>query len=192
MPELVFSAARHEYRLDGRVLPSVTQILAPLEDFGSVPAEVLARAAEFGTHVHQAINLMLRCVLDWNSLDLALVPYVAGAQRFVEESGLHVIASEMRVYHKGLHFAGTLDLLADWKGSRCLFDWKTGAIPRSTGPQLAGYALALATAAPPVKRRYCVQLIPNDYRVTALTDPADRGIFQSCLNVYHWKTKHAA
>jgi hypothetical protein len=194
MPELVFNAARHEYRLGAQVLPSVTQVLAILEDFSAVPAEVLTRAAEFGSHVHQAVDLMLRGVLDWDSLDAALVPYVIGARRFLDESGAHAVASEMRVYHKALKYAGTLDLLADWKGQRSLFDFKTGSqVPRTVGPQTVAYALALdSMGALPVKRRYCVQLMPNDYRVTPLTDPADRSIFQSCLNLYHWRNKHAA
>lgn len=191
MAELAYDEARHEYRVGGRIVPSVTQVLGILNDFRGVPTEVLERSAEFGRHVHLAVDLMLRGVLDWDSLDAALLPYVNGARRFVEESGLAVIASEMRVYHKALRFAGTLDLLAEWKGLRSVFDFKTGQIPRTVGPQTSAYALAHDhMESLPVKRRYCVQLLPHDYRVHPLTDPADRSIFQSCLNI--WRFRNAA
>jgi hypothetical protein len=191
---LRFDAEQHRYFLKDVEIPSVTTVLAPLNDFSRVPPDVLERAATFGSHVHQAVDFMLRGVLDWDALDVALVPYVIGARRFIDESGLVVIASEMRVYHKTLRFAGTLDLLAEWKGQRSLIDFKTGSqVPRTVGPQTAAYALAHDTRESlPVKRRYCVQLMPNDYRVTPLTDPADRSIFQSALNLYHWREKHAA
>lgn len=191
MAEIAFDEARHEYRVGGRVIPSVTQVLSILQDFGAVPADVLDRAAEFGSHVHQAVDLMLRGVLDWDALDAALLPYVRAADRFVAETGLVVLASEMRVYHKAYGFAGTLDLLAEWKGQRSLFDFKSGQVPRTVGAQTAGYALAHdAMESLPVRRRYCVQLMPDDYRIHPLTDPADRSTFLSALNC--WRFRNAA
>ena len=189
---VTFEPARHEYRIDGRLVPSVTQVLEPLNDFGAVPAEVLDRAAEFGTHVHQAIALMLRNDLDWSSLDGDLEPYVRQAEKFIVESRLQVLAAERVVANARLGYAGTLDLLAYWKRNHCVIDWKTGALPRTVGPQTAAYQAAVGKLDPNPRKRYCVQLTRERYVVHALDDPADLSVFTSALNLYHWRRKHAA
>ena len=100
--KLDFNAEAHEYRLDGQLVPSVTQVLAVLEDFEGVPWHLLEAARKFGQHVHEACALMVRGELDWASLDPALVPYVEAAQRFIDESGFVVRACELQVAHPSL------------------------------------------------------------------------------------------
>lgn len=192
MPELTFNEARHEYRVGGRVVPSVTQVLGILTDFGAVPAEVLARAAEFGTHVHQACALWNRGTLDEDALDPALAPYLAQWQRFVVESGAEIRDSELPVYHRGLNYAGTLDVLAEWRNGLCIIDIKTGAVPRTVGAQTEAYRRAYESQECGVmpRRRYCVQLTADAYKVHALTDPSDWALFTSCLNV--WRFRNAS
>lgn len=181
-----FDAARHEYRVAGRVVPSVTQVLGILSDFGAVPAEVLARAAEFGTHVHQACAMSNAGNLDEAALDPALAPYLAQWKRFVVESGAEIRDSELVVFNAGLKYAGTLDVLAHWKGQLCIIDIKTGEVPRTVGAQTEAYRRAYMAqecgVAP--RRRYCIQLTADAYKVHALNDPADWSLFTSCLNVW--------
>lgn len=189
MAELEFNEARHEYRLDGRSLPSVTKVLGILQDFGGVPAEVLARAAEFGRHVHQAVDLYNKRTLDEGSLDPALVPYLDAWRTFLADTGAVVVESEKRVWHRTLHYAGTLDVLADWRGRRCLIDIKTGALPRTVGAQTAAYWAALDSIggrAASNRPRYCVQLSPNRYQIHHLKDPSDWSLFQSALNCWRF------
>lgn len=193
MADIVFNEARHEYRVGGHIVPSVTQILSILQDFGSVPADVLARAAEFGTHVHQAIDLHNKGVLDEGALDPALAPYLAAWRSFLRDSGAEVLASEVRVYHPGHHYAGTLDTLVRLSGKVALLDIKTGQLPRSVGPQLIAYVEAYHACEDnehTIRRRLCLQLIADTYRVHPFTNPADWSIFQSCLNV--WRFRNAA
>lgn len=190
---LEFDAAAHQYRIDGRRVPSVTEVLEPLQDFGGASPDVLRAAADFGTHVHEACALLVRGELDWDALDVALVPYVIGAQRFLDESGFVVIAAELRVGHAELRYAGTLDLLGEWRGQRALVDWKSGAVPRTVGPQTSGYAMAYhAHHGEQVRRRYCVELKPHGYAVHSLSDSGDRSIFLSALNCHHWRHRDAA
>lgn len=192
--KLEFEPIFHEYRIDGRIAPSVSQVLAPLEDFESVPRETLESARIFGQHVHEACALLVRDELDWASLDPALVPYLMGARRFLEESGITIIASETRVVCPKLRVAGTLDILGHWRNTECVIDWKaTAAIPRSVGPQTSAYEqLYRSMRGGAKRRRYCVQLRDNDYRVVPLTDPADWNIFLSCLNLWRYKNASAA
>jgi hypothetical protein len=188
---LTFDAEAHRYTLNGKRVPSVTQVLSVLEDWDKVPWDVLEAARVFGSHVHDAVDLMIRGILDWDALDAALLPYVQGAQRFIADSGIRIVRSELRVAHPTLGFAGTMDVLADWTGNLSVIDWKSGVLPRAVGPQTAAYAEAYAAMhGEKVKRRHCVQLNPEfqrGYKVHPLTRTTDWHIFQSCLNVHRFK-----
>jgi hypothetical protein len=62
---------------------------------------------------------------------------------FLDKHDVHPIAAELPVYHEGLRYAGTLDLIADlqvmgeWQ--RWLLDLKTGYVGREAALQLAAY-----------------------------------------------------
>lgn len=189
--QLTFEPEGHTYRLAGLEVPGVTQVLELLEDWEKVPRHLLEAARLFGQHVHEACALLVRGKLDWASLDPALVPYLEGAQRFLRESGVKVIASELRIAHKTLRYAGTLDILGEIRGQTGLFDFKSGIVPRTVGPQTAAYVGAHQdTYGIRVNRRYCVQLspeLPNGYKVHALNEPADWHTFLSALNIHRWK-----
>lgn len=192
MTEIAFSEARHEYRVNGRVVPSVTQVLSLLQDFGAVPAEVLARAAEFGSHVHQAVHLWNERQLDEGALDPALAPYLADWKAFLADTGAEVNQSELRLAHPILGYAGTLDSIVGMKGKNVLVDVKTGVVPRTVGPQTAAYAelVQVRHKSFRVQRRLCVQLTGEGYRLHPCNDPADLAVFVSALNC--WRFRNAA
>lgn len=194
MPEAAancsFDAARHEYRINGRVVPSVTQCLRYIDSFHGVPADVLEAAREFGSHVHAACDLDNRGELDEDSLDPRLADYLAGWRKFLRESKGRVVHSEQIVFHERLMYAGTLDAVVNINGRDTLVDIKSGAIPRSVGPQTAAYAEALRhTTSQKISARLCVQLLANDYKTQALNDPADWSVFVSCLNLTKWESR---
>ncbi len=183
-PLIELDEATHTYRVDGVVWPSVTQVLGLLDRFEGVPPAVLEAAREFGSHVHMACDLDNRGVLDEATLDPALRPYLDGWRKFRRESGITILASEHRIVDERLGYVGTCDVVGELNGQRAVIDIKSGAVPRTVGAQTAAYAHALG-----VRRRYCVQLLPNDYRATALKDPADWSVFVSCLNILNWRTR---
>lgn len=192
MPSKVeFDPGSHTYCLSGKRVPSVTQVLELAEDFSAVPPQLLEAARDFGQHVHAAVDLLLRNDLNWSALDPALEPYLLGAQRFLDESGVTPLYSEEPVAHTVLRYAGTPDLVGLFRNAVSVFDFKSGAVPSTVGAQTAAYGEACrlyhGIAAP---KRYCVQLLPNDYRVHALRDRSDWSLFVSCLNV--WRFKYAA
>lgn len=186
---LSFDSSEHRYFFGGREIPSVTTILSFLDDWERVPRDVLAAAAQFGTHAHEAAALLVRDQLDWDSLDPDLAPPIRGLQKFLDESGAVVVQSEWRVYHPDLRYAGTLDAILHWRNGMALADWKTGSTPpKSVGPQTAAYCAAFeANTGQKIKRRYCIQLLDGDYRVTKLDDPSDWSTFVSCRNIYRAK-----
>lgn len=183
---LDFDQPSHTYRLNGAVVPSVTQVLAPLNDYSMVPPDILEAARIFGTHVHEACDLYNRDELDWSSLDPSLVPYVEAWKQFLDDSGAVVIASECRVFHDLLGYAGSPDVVLAW-GSRVVIpDIKaTAVVPATVGPQTSAYAKAyqrMHGGREPA--RYCIHLQAGQYRSHVRNDPADWPTFVTALN---WK-----
>ena len=185
-PELTFDAGTHVYRHGGRVVPSVTQVLDILNDFSDVHPDRLEAARLRGSHVHAMIDLDNRGELDEASVDEAYRPYLTQWRLFLRGSAFVVTASELRVFHKVLRYAGTCDTLIG-HGSSWVLDIKTGAMPRSVGAQLAAYQQALD---PRPRRRLCLELGPNSYRLHECKSLADFSLFQSCLNI--WRFKNAS
>lgn len=195
---LEFERETHSYRINGQRVPSVTEVLEPLNDWGGAPRETIQMAAAFGRHVHEACHLFNRGELDYGKLDPALRPYVDSWAAFLEVSGAVVIASELQVGHPLYGYAGTLDLIAELKAhsGRALIDIKsTATVPRVVGPQTAAYREAYTGGkrrlAP---KRYCAHLQKDGSpaKLHALSDPADFSIFLSALNLWKWRQKHAA
>lgn len=190
--QLAFEAATHTYRLEGRPVPSVTQIIEEqLDDWSMVPPEVRANAMKRGQLVHEAVALLVRDDLDWASLDESIEPFVAGARNFLLDTGVVPLTSETAVANT-LGYAGTPDLVAIWRDATGLFDFKSGSVPRSAGPQTAAYVAAYkSTHGVQIKKRYAVQLnpsLPRGYKVCALTNPADWSVFLSAFNC--WSFRH--
>jgi hypothetical protein len=194
MNDLQFDSVTHTYRLRGAVLPSVTEVLRPLETFAQVPPAALEYARGRGATVHEAMALLARDDLDWSSVEDDFAPYVRAGERFLIDSGVTVIGSELRVFSERLRCAGTLDLVVQWRKRESLLDFKaTAQVPATVGPQTAGYEFLYRDLYGAKKRldRYCVHLQAGSYRVIPLEDSRDESIFLSALNLYHWSQQHA-
>lgn len=190
MSNLTFNEELHEYHWNGKKVPGVTTILAPMSSWDMVPEDIMRRAQEFGTHVHTAIDLMLKDDLDYDSLDPALKPYVDAAAKFIDERNAEIEASEIKLFSDKRKFAGTADAVLRIPAKnyqRLLVDWKTGmAKPITVGPQTSAYADMYKEMFGKTPQRGCVNLLPNGtYKYTALTDTKDKAMFQSCLNIYN-------
>jgi hypothetical protein len=135
---LTFYDALHEYRIDGRIVPSVTEIIeAVLQPDYSYADEW---HKERGGAVHKAAELIglgkhLAPVCD------AIAGYVEAVRKwYAEHPEVVVLGVEMRVHTRS--YAGTLDLLASDAKGPFVLDWKCG--PHiTTCWQLGGYANAI-------------------------------------------------
>lgn len=184
---LEFDPIAHRYTLDGRELPSVTKILRGLDDFSNVPARVLEKARDRGSRVHAACNLDVLGILDENTVDDEVAPYLAQFRSFLQESGFQPTLTECRVYDDKLWYAGTLDLFGDLPG--CIdvqIDIKSGAIPRSVGPQTAAYANGLyVRAGLMTRKRYALKLEGSKYSLIQLDNDGDFGVFCKALQRFN-------
>lgn len=196
---LEFEPGPHVYRLDGKVVPSVTAILAPLVDYSRVPIGILEQARQRGEAVHAACDRYNRGELDEDGIAALPDPVRVrfdSYRKFLGDTGAEPIASELRVASRRLQYAGTLDVLVLWKKRgrhlRALCDLKaTWEIPDAVGPQTFGYGLAYTECTGlPIEARFCVQLDPRHYGYRPLTDPSDDVTFRSCLNIHRWKARH--
>lgn len=86
-PTLTFEEDTHTYRLDGMVVPSVTQILKELGfvDFSGIDPEVLRKKAELGTYVHKCCELLFQQDLDIENVDPEALGYVRAFEKFLIE-----------------------------------------------------------------------------------------------------------
>ena len=135
MPDFNFDKESHTYFLDGRVIPSVTQILAKS---GILDNRFFkAGAAERGTSVHE------QCERIANGLEIeAENGYTSAFRSFLNDSKIEPVEIETQYYSK-LGFAGTLDLIAVFRGELVLIDIKTGIYQEWWQLQLAGYSLLI-------------------------------------------------
>ena len=157
MTGLVYNDRYHTYHLDGERLPSVTQILGVIRkpglekwrgDLGNAEADRVGReAADFGTRVHSACELIANGVLHdggppHGADELACVEaYASWFNANVRE----VLACETRLASATHRYAGTVDLVAVlMTGETAVIDLKTSSMVDSGfGLQLEAYRRAL-------------------------------------------------
>lgn len=188
---LTFDAGPHIYRLDGREIPSVTTIMKPLSDakYGSIPSNVLEKAADRGTAVHQAIEDYIK--YGFADIDSEYHGYLNAFEKWNEEYHPSFITSEMFVYHPLMQYAGTLDILAEITGQTYLIDTKTTSeiIEKSCRIQLEAYNQALSAHGIHIDGKAILNLRNDgsfEFRIFNLKDAEAWRIFGSLKNVYDY------
>lgn len=106
-----FEPVDHVYTLNGRTLPSVTQVMRFMSNelYEGIPPDVLAQAADRGTRAHEQIANIVR--YDYTETDEDTQCYVDAYYRFMEQYKPEWLMSEWRTYHTKLMYAGTIDLI---------------------------------------------------------------------------------
>ncbi len=124
--ELEFEPEAHVYKYDGRVIPSVTQILSAL---GAIPDYSTSSEwrRDAGTAVHMACAL-LPDRLDWSSVDWRIMPYVMSYNRWLDT--VEVVEQEKRGYNKQMRYAGTLDVRVWGSQTGTLYLQADGTMPK--------------------------------------------------------------
>jgi hypothetical protein len=187
---LQFDPVEHSYSVDGREIPSVTQILksAGMVDF-TFTTEF---ARERGSMAHRAIHYAMENDLDDATVHPMLVGYVSAARAFVADLKLDIVAVERRVYSPSAGYAGTLDLLARLGGKLGIFDHKTGPPPPATALQLAAYADAyFEETGERISHRYAAHLHQDGrYTLTRYADRHDTQKFRAALTVAAWRKEN--
>lgn len=142
--ELTFEEEKHIYRLDGKYVPAVSTVMKPLSQalYKDVDEAILNKAAERGTAVHNAIENYVLYGLKDIAEDYA--GYFRAFKNWWKEMQPEALATECKVYHRVLRYAGTADMPVLIDGKKILVDFKTsaGINKMLTGVQLEAYAKA--------------------------------------------------
>jgi hypothetical protein len=194
--EISFDEERHEYRIDGYLVPSVTTIIRPLQSMGGSDA-AREYKRQIGKALDTAITLWERQDLDMDSVDLAVLPFFRAWIAFKQDTGFRVLLNQPIVYSRKLRFAGTPDLLGtrvfDSESPDELLDTKcVWAMDPATAIQTAGYSIAAAESLGiKVKKRAGVQLLRDGtYKLYSYNEQNDEYVFRSLLNIHAWKELH--
>jgi hypothetical protein len=192
---VTFKESTHTYAIDGIEVVSVTQALeeAGLVDFSVVNREVLKRAQSFGEAVHQACHLDDLGILDIDTVDKPVKPFLDAYRKFRKEMKFIIQASEEVVASEKYMYAGTLDKRGVLNGKMAIVDLKTGQMYKTTALQTAGYQEAYnegKSRKEQIKTRWAVQLKKDgSYALDEYTDSTDRTVFLACVAVANWKRR---
>lgn len=190
-PVLTFEEEPHIYRVDGRAIASVTQVLKAV--YGDL---LWPWANDFamdrGRLVHQALHFWILGDLDVKKLSDYIAGYVAAGIRFLQESGFELAevdgkpATETRMYSEIYDFAGTSDLFGTLNRRKVCIDYKTGEPGWACGPQTMAYTLMWQeNFGEMVRDRYGLQLYDDGtYKLIAYKDARnDQADFLAALRV---------
>lgn len=140
-------------------------------------------AAPRGTAVHKAAALLAKGTLNWNSVDPAIFGRVEAIEKFLRLSKVKVIATEMRVASKRYRYAGTLDMLCEYKDTLAVVDYKPD-IMGAVQYQLASYVAAYVEMHPgtAIPYRICIRArTDGTYRTELFSVQTQRRHFQVFL-----------
>lgn len=193
---LTFDPGPHEYRWNGRLLTSVSRLLAPIAgDLSKIPVQTLERKRSIGHALHLCVHLHHDTGVDPESVDDAVRPYF---DAYLEADAVHAFKwtqQERPIGDPLFGYAGTPDAVGTSQHVEGEFvaDWKTTAVlPPHVGVQLAGYRKLLKR---PDLKRYVLWLTPNTrakYQFIECKDTDDDAAFMACLALHNWRMKRAA
>ena len=195
---LTFDEPTHTYRWDGKIVPSVTQVLSAWSTIAKLPQEILAPAAERGQIVHTLTQHDDEGDLDedW-AVEHGYMGYVVAWRLFRSKYLFMPISREQRIYHHELGYAGTYDAVGEAEMQvgrkirkvRALFDIKSGSSDPVHTMQTIAYARATIDNS---LVRGCVYLRANgDFAFEQHpNDQEDWADWLACLRHYHWRQRN--
>lgn len=125
----------------------VSAILSQWDRFGHIDQEIVARKADIGTEVHDAIKADYEGI--YRPLSEKAEPYFESFLSWQKESKVVFSDVEQRLYDDALKITGAMDAIAVFPGSseRVLIDFKTSANEdKKFWPLQAGFYSMLARA----------------------------------------------
>lgn len=153
---LTFDELHHEYKIGGRVVPSVTQIL---QRAGAIDTTWFTpQAAERGKRIHDAIAAYNEDPSIAPLVSAEVEPYLYAYRTFLGVSGARVVEHERMVYCASLDYAGTPDIYAEIGGLYVIIDLKTGPVQSWCAMQTAAYAYSYREAGRQTHKRYGLHL----------------------------------
>ncbi len=187
---ITLDEATHTYRVDGRVVRSVTQVLA---DAGMVDTRFFTEEGrDRGHKVHMITEMYDEGSLIEHKVPDDLKGYLRAWQKFLHDTKAVVVETEKMVYCPTLNYAGQFDKILEWNGRDWIADIKGHTSVASERVQTAAYANCKANPLP--LDRVAIHLLPNGkYRkeTHGIEDfERDFDTFRAALVISRWRREH--
>ena len=119
-----FDKDRHAYTVDGVPVPSVTQVISMLYPrmYESVPAEILAQAADYGNRIHEWVE---HYALTGERIAQTQLMYLSTKQAEEILADHHISIATCEKMVDGAGYCGTYDMAGIVDGHTALIDIKT-------------------------------------------------------------------
>lgn len=183
---LEFNSETHTYTFNGRVVPSVTQVL---KSAGLIDTTFYKNdAAERGTYIHAVLEAIDKNPMKTVEYTPEVNGYVEAWEKFKAQTSLKFKAIEDKVFSKKFYCAGTIDRICELEGRLTIIDIKTGIPQQWHSIQTAGYELLTDS----FRRihRSCVYLNNNgSYKLDYHGWDSDEDTFLHALAICQWKIK---
>ena len=179
MEKLTFIKSEHKYKINGKYLPSVTQVIG---DVLKGEREVEQTEAMYkGQVIHKTLELLDNDEL--GEYDQRLQGYIDSWIKFKQETKAVIISNEFKTYSE-FGFAGTIDRVLTIGNDRYVIDIKTGKSYKEYPLQTMAYKIMLNDES---IKRACVYINETGYEIEEHTNEQDKDIFLSLLMVWRWK-----
>ena len=182
--QVEFSHEGHTYKVDGRVIPSVSQIL---EDVGLVDTRWFKpEHANRGTIVHELLELIDKGLMDPQDVEEDFKGYVDAYLLFKEECKVEILEIEKIVTHKDFQYAGRVDRVCEIDGVPAVLDIKTGSKCRWHPVQLAAYRYTIPVL--DTRPMYAIHLSNvGKYKLEKYWSTHYTNVWMAALTIYHYK-----
>ncbi len=188
---LTFIEDSHEYKDNGVVIPSVTQVMktSGLVNLDWVSDEILESKSDLGKKVHSATELYDKNDLNINELHPKLRLYLDGWIKFRKDYNFTPTEIELQLFHKLYKYAGRIDRVGNIGKDLVIIDIKSGTHQKTHEIQTAGYELLYnqdKKKADQIKKRFIVYLSEKGYKVEEHKKQTDKNIFLSALTITNY------
>lgn len=185
----IFDEKDHIYRLNNRIIPSVTQILQAegITDFSHCDDS----DRDFGKAGHKVTELWDKGKLDIKTISEPLIPCLDLWRKFLKDFDVTIFpgAIEKPIYSSRYLFGTTPDRVGLVNDKVTVIELKfSKAIQKSTGIQLAAQAIASTEHYGKVRQRIAVPMLGGTPQF--FNDRRDETIFISALNLWRWKNEN--
>lgn len=176
----------HIYTFKNIKQPHVTGVIK--DNFGT-PIWYDDWHRERGIAIHRAIHLYILGTLDWNSLDERIKGRLKAFIKFINETNLKILWSELSLFSKRYQFAGTIDVIAEDHINRLhTIDIKS-SLEEVVIFQLGGYDILWDENYSRKIQRSCAVLLKDndDYNIAWYNDiKKAKRLFLASLTISNW------
>ena len=131
-----FDPILHKYHIDGRPVPSNTQMIK------EILGEAIWSASDWYLERGRAVHACAAMIAQGKRFkhDPQVTGQVAACRLFFAENDIDVLEVEQSIYSAMYQYAGTMDLHCRFKGRDTIIDWKSALSPVAE-IQVGGYAI---------------------------------------------------